>query len=363
MIAGTALVAAACADPSGPDELEEQIVFVSTRDGVPAPNGFGSLSEIYRMNADGSGVENLTKSPGYYHHLNVTPDGRTLVFSATREFPASWTGATCPDQIWRMGVDGSEPRKLITGGACRSNPRLSPDGSLIAFDRDKDVWVMTIEGKNERIVSQFLPPVPSTACGATPKFDVRTQGWVSADRVMFSRFICGSGTTNYAVKTDGTALTELPFDTQVAYVSPDRTRLVSRVVGMPSSQALAVMKPDGTDPRFIGEGMTLPGRFDADRTPWSPDGTRFYVRTTLNHYISSVDGALGTPIPAASLEGQFSGWSRRGDMLLFSKIRPGQPAGQGINDVWVMKADGSGITNLTATATGLNNTPVFAYKR
>src|SRR5687767_223071 len=102
MIASTALVTGACADPSGPDVLEEQIVFVSTRDGVPDPSGFGSLSEIYRMSVDGSGVENLTKSPGYYNHLSVTPDGRTLVFAATREFPATWTGATCPDQIWRM---------------------------------------------------------------------------------------------------------------------------------------------------------------------------------------------------------------------------------------------------------------------
>jgi Tol biopolymer transport system component/DNA-binding winged helix-turn-helix (wHTH) protein len=86
-------------------------------------------------NADIWGIETatlrrrrLTTDPADDYHPCVSPDGETVVFASNR--------GGLPG-LWAMARDGSQPRRLTTGGD--AYPSFSPDGTWVAFQRS-GVW-------------------------------------------------------------------------------------------------------------------------------------------------------------------------------------------------------------------------------
>jgi eukaryotic-like serine/threonine-protein kinase len=87
-------------------------------------------SSLWLMDADGgnrcplvTGEEALLNAPF------VTPDGRNIIFSSTREAGI---------HVWSVGVEGSEPRRL-TYGAGEDTGRVSPDGRWLVYAQ-KGPW-------------------------------------------------------------------------------------------------------------------------------------------------------------------------------------------------------------------------------
>jgi TolB protein len=76
-----------------------RIAFASTRDTRDNDNG-----ELYVMNADGSGVRRLTRTPGTEVPLGWSPDGRKLAFTRYPSQPR-WA-------FYVMNADGSGVRKV-----------------------------------------------------------------------------------------------------------------------------------------------------------------------------------------------------------------------------------------------------------
>ena len=99
-----------------------KLAFVSRRDGN---------SEIYVMNADGSGQENLTRQPASDSHPSWSPDGRKIVFVSRRDGNS---------EIYVMNADGSGLRNVTRTPSNDLDPAWSPDGRAIAF-------VQKIQGK------------------------------------------------------------------------------------------------------------------------------------------------------------------------------------------------------------------------
>jgi Tol biopolymer transport system component len=108
------------------------IVFVSGRDG----NG-----EVYAMDANGSSPRNLTQDPAQDVHPAWSPDGRSIAFVSSRS-PSSrckpgpgpcWDDR--PSEVYVMNADGSGKRNLTRDRANDDYPTWSPDGRRIAFLR------------------------------------------------------------------------------------------------------------------------------------------------------------------------------------------------------------------------------------
>ncbi len=83
-----------------------------------------SNSDIYMMNADGSGIRRLTTHDQGDWHPRWAPDGKSLLFLSTRE-----SGT----QVWRLPVDGGEAQKITNFSPGASGPVWSPNGKQVLF--------------------------------------------------------------------------------------------------------------------------------------------------------------------------------------------------------------------------------------
>jgi Tol biopolymer transport system component len=91
----------------------------------------------------------FTTSEGTWMSTDITPDGRWIVFNLL-------------GQIYRVAAAGGTAECLTesSGIAVNYHPRISPDGSTIAFISDRNgqanLWLMDQDGKNPRAVTQEM---------------------------------------------------------------------------------------------------------------------------------------------------------------------------------------------------------------
>ncbi|HVM15854.1 MAG TPA: hypothetical protein VM287_16190 [Egibacteraceae bacterium] len=145
-----------------PDGTDERILTDHPlRDGDPSwsPDGtkiaFESFrddgSEVYVMNADGTGVTRLTfNGPPEDRGTNWSADGSQIVFHSTR-FPAGEGHSSF--EVFIMNADGSDQTRLTENNWQDSLPDISPDGRIVfnSFrDGDHEIYDMNIDGSDQR---------------------------------------------------------------------------------------------------------------------------------------------------------------------------------------------------------------------
>jgi TolB protein len=137
----------------GPDG---RIVFTSVRDGD---------MEIYSMNADGGDVKRLTHRIGPDGGAFFSRDGKQIVFRGRTPTPGPELDdykALLREGLWRptsleifvMNADGSNLRPVTALGAASFAPYFSPDGKKIIFSsnqhnprgRDFELWLINVDG-------------------------------------------------------------------------------------------------------------------------------------------------------------------------------------------------------------------------
>ena len=133
----TATVARQC----GQRRVSGKIVF--------AAEGVGGSFDLFVMNADGSGLRNLTRHAGSDMSPSWSPDGRQIVFQTDRDGN---------QEISVMNADGSGLRNLTRNPGPDRDPAWSPDGRQIAFYSRRDegigVFVMNTDGSGVRLLAQ-----------------------------------------------------------------------------------------------------------------------------------------------------------------------------------------------------------------
>ncbi|TML99831.1 MAG: hypothetical protein E6G10_17740 [Actinobacteria bacterium] len=106
-------------------------------------------SEIWVVNADGTGAHPITDTPNpaandprYSSQPAWSPDGRQIVFRSDRR-------DNNPD-VWIMDADGANPRPLVTTPGDERYPALSPDGTRLVYrsdiDGDPEIYVARADG-------------------------------------------------------------------------------------------------------------------------------------------------------------------------------------------------------------------------
>ena len=123
-----------------------KIAFASNRtngEGVYNPEGD---FEIFSVNLDGTGLQQLTNNTARDFHPDFAPDGKKLAFVSDRDFAPG---------VYTMNADGSKQRKTSRGsGIAFASPGWSPDGARITFTSDQeggnDVFVIRANGSGQK---------------------------------------------------------------------------------------------------------------------------------------------------------------------------------------------------------------------
>jgi Tol biopolymer transport system component len=90
----------------------------------------------------------FTTDEGTWMSLDVSPDGKTIVFDLLGD-------------LYTLPIDGGTATRIIGGMSFESQPKFSPDGKTIAFLTDRsgveNLWVANADGSNPRAVTKDRP--------------------------------------------------------------------------------------------------------------------------------------------------------------------------------------------------------------
>ncbi len=108
------------------------------------------MMDIFIMNADGTGVKQLTDVPGYDGGPFFSPDGSRICWRRFAE-----NGATA--EIMTMNIDGSDQRQLTNMRAMSWAPFYHPSGKYLIYTTNKhgfgnfELYLIDVEGKSNPV--------------------------------------------------------------------------------------------------------------------------------------------------------------------------------------------------------------------
>jgi serine/threonine protein kinase/Tol biopolymer transport system component len=126
---------------SGKHDAESALVW--TPDGrIVYSAKTGDTSDIWIMNADGSGQKQLTANENFEAGVHVSNDGRFIFFNSY--FPGS------VQHIWRIDIDGGNPKQITYGDYEDYNPLPTFDGTSVIYGSWRSgsgrLWKVPIDG-------------------------------------------------------------------------------------------------------------------------------------------------------------------------------------------------------------------------
>jgi len=253
----TNIVTPAIWSPNG-----QQFLFLSTM-GDDTP-------DIYIMNADGTGLANLTNTPESEADPVWSPDGKKIAFAQVKN-----VGGEPQSEILVMRSDGTDVVDLTKG--CQ--PGWSPDGQQIVFisceNSSQDVYLMNVDG------TRLVNLTNSLALESGPVFPS------DGRKIMFS-VLQENRASIYIMNIDGSRTLDLvpalgnvanpvwsPDGQQIAFVSS---------VSHTTPPEIYVINANGTNLINVSNS---PGMNPA----WSPNGEKLLFESGSNIFLVNADGS------------------------------------------------------------------------
>lgn len=134
----------------------KKLIFQSTREGVPC-------DQIFEMNIDGTGLRKLSTGKGRTTCSYFLPNGKRYIYSSTHQaspdcppkpdYSRGYVWAIYPSyDIFSAKADGSDLKNITNSLGYDAEATISPNGKRIVFtstrDGDLDIYTMDLDGKN-----------------------------------------------------------------------------------------------------------------------------------------------------------------------------------------------------------------------
>ncbi|MGQ0604808.1 MAG: hypothetical protein ACT4QE_24265 [Anaerolineales bacterium] len=189
----------------------------------------GSNYEIYRMDADGGNVVQLTQNGAQNYAPEMSPDGTQIVFTSS---------AGGAQQVWVMGADGQNAQ-VLTSGAENIDPTWSPDGGRIAFASSRggqrQLWTMAADGGDVRQVTDLPEMGGRSAFSADAAALTFYRGPFNGRNI----FVIGVDSSNLRQLTDGGDNLGPDFSPDGQWITFSSFR--------DGNNEIYIMRPDGSD--------------------------------------------------------------------------------------------------------------------
>lgn len=233
---------------------------------------FSDLRRIEAIAPDGGGRHAIARAPRKTADIAASDDGRWVAVLSNRGAPGPSPRAVHTDhlrQIYVIGPrGGSRPlfaRAVRT--AANASIAISPDGGLIAFGRDNEIWVVRRNGSHMRQVTSG-----NQGAALDPAFmpDGRT--------LVFSRYIGLSRAQLYTVSVEGGVERPIPAaGTWALAATVSRSGLIAYLGhGPDTTWQLRTIRADGSGRRSIYRARGGAAMYTPD---FSPDGSRIALVT------------------------------------------------------------------------------------
>lgn len=318
---------------------KSKIAFIRARTDVR-----GVRSELYVINADGSGkrkvLETAQYGPTYPYELHElggiawSPNGRSIAFVGMSEDRNV--------DVYVVRTDGRGRQRLTRDPRVDGNPAWAPDGRKIAFTRRGaretfQIYVMNADGSRKRRLTRngyIHFSVVWSPDGQKMLFERPNRPHTEAEEL-------------YIMNADGSGqrrLTRNPARDGGPVWSPDGRQIAFTREWKNGHQEIYVMNADGS-----GQRSLTPARSTSFYPSWSFDGRK--IAFTGGKPLAPPDGifvmnADGGEQRRLTQHGSHPAWSPDGQMIAFVHDLPASTATSGLVELHVMNADGSGERKL-----------------
>lgn len=225
---------------------------------VQGTGGEGSATNIFVMNADGSGLREITRATGVEQNIEPawSPDGTRILFSAT----SSASGRLGPHGLFVMDSWGGNMQRVTACGTreCRQSggdffAAWSPDGTAVVFRRLGELWRVDLATRRTEVLCRECSPQSAPV-------------WSPAgDNLAFVRSV-GEGEEIATIRSDGSEVRTLRAEPGGHFFglswSPDGRFIaygLNDANGSGQPAGIYLMNADGTRVRMIVEGGSAPG--------------------------------------------------------------------------------------------------------
>jgi Tol biopolymer transport system component len=286
--------------------MQDDLLFMSNRR--------DSVFELYRMAADGSGVQRVFKEHREANGMSWSPDGSKVLYTATPK------GGQLNVFVTSL-VDG-QTQQLTHDDLPSSEPTWSPDGKTIAFVSSRSnarrIYLMDADGQHQRrltssavddeIAPRFSPD------GTKLAYLASGEGVKAPPRLSVADL--SSGKTRVISDSPERAIDASPT------WSPDGKQILFTMIKGQTNHVF-VMAVDGTGRK------QLTGSFQVNTQPqWSPDGRYILYQSLLPEsarlsvFVMNADGSRPRKLYGSGNNVMDARWSSDGQRVFYTEQLP-----------------------------------------
>lgn len=240
--------------------------------------------KLYIMNLDGSDVSEVIGQLDA-DQISISPDLTSLAY-------------TKDNNLYVMGINGKNNRKLTNGSNLFYECKWSPDSKSILCSANDGLYLVSLEGKIDCIVT--------STSGIYAKdwlFDSKNIVYTKSGQVFIYNL---SSMQSMAITSEGLIYYDLSC-------SPNSQELLATCSDA-NVLKIVRMNADGTNLRTIMQGENL------NSPKWSSDGLRLSYTLNSSQAIANIDGSNSHVINPQFGCYLFSTWSKDGKYLIYSRF-------------------------------------------